>query len=90
MVHQGFYKKSFKKWLDNNEVKMYLIHNEGTAVFAEIFISTIKFFLMCYMMLLNNTVIHIIQPLKLNLLILNPVLMLNKMLMLILKTLTLK
>ena len=30
-----FYNNSFKKWLKDNDIKMYLIHNEGKSVVAE-------------------------------------------------------
>ena len=30
-----FYNSSFKKWLKDNDIKMYLIHNEGKSVVAE-------------------------------------------------------
>ena len=33
-----FYNSSFKKWLQDSDIKMYLTHNEGKSVAAEIFI----------------------------------------------------
>ena len=33
---------SFKKWLKDNNIGMYLIHNEGKSVVAERFIRTLK------------------------------------------------
>ena len=33
-----FYNNSFKKWLKNNDIEMYSIHNEGKLVFNERFI----------------------------------------------------
>ena len=33
-----FYNNSFKKWLKENNIEMYSIHNEGKSVVAEIFI----------------------------------------------------
>ena len=36
------YNNSFKKWLKDNDVEMYSIHNEGKSVVAEIFIRTLK------------------------------------------------
>ena len=33
-----FYNNSFKKWLKDNDIEMYSIHNEGKSVVAEIFI----------------------------------------------------
>ena len=43
-VDQGieFYNSSFRKWLKDNEMKMYSTHNEGTSVVAERFIKTLK------------------------------------------------
>ena len=37
-----FYNNSFKKWLKGNDINIYLIHNEGKSVVAEIFIKTLK------------------------------------------------
>ena len=37
-----FYNSSVKKWLKDNDIKMYLIHNEGKSVVAERFIRTLK------------------------------------------------
>ena len=36
------YKKSFKKWLDDNDIKMFKLHNRGKSVVAERFIRTMK------------------------------------------------
>ena len=33
-----FYNNSFKKWLKDNDIEMYSIHNEGKSVVAERFI----------------------------------------------------
>ena len=43
-VHEGseFYYNSFKKWLKDNDIEMYSIHNEGKSVVAERFIRTLK------------------------------------------------
>ena len=38
-----FYNNSFKKWLKDNDIEMYSIHNEGKSVAAERFIRTLKF-----------------------------------------------
>ena len=35
-----FYNNSFKKWLKDNDIEMYSIHNEGKSVVAERFIRT--------------------------------------------------
>ena len=37
-----FYNNSFKKWLKENDIEMYSIHNEGKSVVAERFIRTLK------------------------------------------------
>ena len=37
-----FYNNSFKKWLEDNDIEMYSIHNEGKSVVAEKFIRTLK------------------------------------------------
>ena len=37
-----FYNNSFKKWLKDNDIEMYSIHNKGKSVVAERFIRTLK------------------------------------------------
>ena len=37
-----FYNNSFKKWLKENDIEMYSIHNEGKSVVAERVIRTLK------------------------------------------------
>ena len=37
-----FYNSSFKKWLKDNDIEMYSIHNEGKTVVAVRFIRTLK------------------------------------------------
>ena len=37
-----FYNNSFKKWLKDNDIEMYSVHNEGKSVVAETFIRTLK------------------------------------------------
>ena len=37
-----FFNSSFKKWLKDNDIEMYLIHNEVKSVVAERFIRTLK------------------------------------------------
>ena len=37
-----FYYNSFKKWLKDNDIEMYSIHNKGKSVVAERFIGTLK------------------------------------------------
>ena len=43
-VNKGseFYNSSFKKWLKDNYIEIYLIHNEGKSIVAEKFIRTLK------------------------------------------------
>ena len=43
-VDQGseFYNTYFKKWLKDNNIEMYLTHNEGNSAVAERFITTLK------------------------------------------------
>ena len=43
-VDQGteFYNKSFKKWLEDNDIEMYHIYNQGKSVVVETFIKTLK------------------------------------------------
>ena len=36
-----FYNNSFKKWLKDNDIEMYSIHNEGKSVVAERFTRTL-------------------------------------------------
>ena len=52
-----FYNNSLKKWLKNNDIKMYLIHNEGK--FAERFIRTLKNKIYKYMTTISKNVILI-------------------------------
>ena len=42
-VHKGseFYNSSFEKWLKDNDIEMYSIHNEGKSIAAERFIRTL-------------------------------------------------
>ena len=37
-----FYNSSFKKWLKDNDIKMYSTHNEGESVIAKRFIKILK------------------------------------------------
>ena len=37
-----FYNSSFKKWLKDNNIEMYSIHNEEKSAFLERFIRTLK------------------------------------------------
>ena len=42
-----FYNNSFKKWLKDNDVEMYSIHNEGKSVVSERFIWVLKTKIKC-------------------------------------------
>ena len=54
-----FHNNSFKKWLKDNDVEMYLIHNEGISVVAERFIRTLKIKIYEYMTSVSkNVYIH--------------------------------
>ena len=44
-----FYNNYFKKWLKDNDIEMYSIHNEGKSVVAERFIRTLKIKIYKYM-----------------------------------------
>ena len=50
------YNNSFEKRLKDNYVKMYLIHNEGKSVVAEIFIRTLKAKIYKYMNFVSKNV----------------------------------
>ena len=47
---------SFKKWLKDNEIEMYSIHNEGKSVVAERFIRTLKTKIYKYMTSISKNV----------------------------------
>ena len=81
MIWQGseFYNKSFKKWLEYNNIEIYSTHNEGKFVAAERFIRTLKtkiykhitspskmFVLINWMILWMNTIMYITQQLRWN------------------------
>ena len=51
-----FYKNSFKKWLKDNGIEMYSIHNEGKSVVAERFIRTLKYKIYKYMTSISKNV----------------------------------
>ena len=51
-----FYNSSFKKWLKDNDIEMYSIHNEGKSVVAERFIRTLKTKIYKYMTLISKNV----------------------------------
>ena len=57
-VNKGseFYNNSFKKWLKDNDIEMYLIHNEGKSVDAERFIRTLKTKIYKYMAWISKNV----------------------------------
>ena len=37
-----FYNNSLKKWLKDNDIEMYSVHNEGKSIAAERFVRTLK------------------------------------------------
>ena len=47
---------SFKKWLKDNDIEMYSIHNEGKSVVAERFIRTLKNKIYKYMTAISKNV----------------------------------
>ena len=51
-----FYNNSFKKWLKDNDIEMYSIHNEGKSVVAKRFITTLKNKIYKYMTLISTNV----------------------------------
>ena len=51
-----FYNSSFKKWLQDNDITMYLTHNEGKSVVAERFIRTLKNKIYKYMTSISKNV----------------------------------
>ena len=51
-----FYNSSFKKWLKDNDIEMYSIHNEGKSVVAERFIRTLKTNIYKYMTAISKNV----------------------------------
>ena len=51
-----FYNNSFKKWLKDNDIEMYLTHNEGRSIVAERFIRTLKTKIYKYMTSISKNV----------------------------------
>ena len=51
-----FYNNSFKKWLQDNDIVMYSINNEGKSVIAERFIRTLKNKIYKYMTSISKNV----------------------------------
>ena len=51
-----FYNNAFKKWLKDNDIEMYSIHNEGKSVVAERFIRTLKTKIYKYMTSISKNV----------------------------------
>ena len=51
-----FYNSSVKKWLKDNDIEMYSIHNEGKSVVAERFIRTLKNKIYKYMTAISKNV----------------------------------
>ena len=58
MVNKGseFYNSSFKKWLKDNDIEMYSIHNEEKSVVAERFIRILKTKIYKYMTSISKNV----------------------------------
>ena len=52
-----FYNSSFKKWLKDNDIEMYSIHNERKSVVAERFIRTLKTKIYKYKYFIKNVYI---------------------------------
>ena len=50
------YNNSYKKWLKDKDIEMYLIHNEGKSVVAERFIRTLKTKIYKYRTLVSKNV----------------------------------
>ena len=57
-VNKGskFYNDYFKKWLKDNDIEMYSVHNEGKSVVAERFIRTLKTKIYKYMTSISKNV----------------------------------
>ena len=51
-----FYNSSFKKWLKDNDIEMYSMHNEGNSVVTERFIRTLKTKIYKYMTSVSTNV----------------------------------
>ena len=51
-----FYNSSFKKWLKDNDIEMYSIHNEEKSVVAERFVRTLKAKIYKYMTSVSKNV----------------------------------
>ena len=51
-----FYNDSFKKWLKDNNIEMYSIHNKGKSVVAEKFVKTLKNKIYKYMTSISKNV----------------------------------
>ena len=51
-----FYNNCFKKWLKDNDIEIYSIHNEGKSVAAERFIRTLKNKIYKYMTSISKNV----------------------------------
>ena len=51
-----FYNASFKKWLQDNDIIMYSVHNKGKSVVAERLIRTLKSKIYKYMTSISSSV----------------------------------
>ena len=56
MIQSEFYNNSFKKWLQDDDIVMYSINNEGKSVIAERFIRTLKNKIYKYMTSISKNV----------------------------------
>ena len=51
-----FYNNSFKKWIKDNDIKMFSTNNEGKSVIAERFVRTLKNKIYKYMTAMSKNV----------------------------------
>ena len=51
-----YYNSFFKKWLKDDDIEMYSMHNEGKSVVAERFIRTLKTTIYKHMTSISNSV----------------------------------
>ena len=56
LICLDLYNNSFKKWLKDNDIEMYSVHNEGKSVVAEGFIRTLKNKIYKYMTLILKNI----------------------------------
>ena len=56
-----FYNTHFKKWLKDNDIIMYLTHNEGKSAVAEKFIRTLKNKIYKHMTAISKNVYYVLD-----------------------------